>query len=347
MDKALNLCVIAVSAIWFALRLMAGESHAATITFGAAKDNSIFQNNASNTSGGSAGMFSGTNGMGSPRRGLIAFDIAANVPAGATITAVQLTLHLGNAPLPDAQDIGLHKLTRDWGEGTAGSSNPAISGSGMGSTASPGDATWNEAMFGSVNWTNPGAEGDYAAIPSAIKSVGGPIDTPHTWDSTPALVRDVQDWLNAPAANYGWALINGNEGTVRSLKGFYTREATQNSSGVPASLDPSWRPTLTISFIDSPEPSGDYNGNGIVDAADYVLWRNTMGQPISPPGNGADGDKSGTVDAIDYPFWRSRFGKLIDRAQTGVSVPEPATNCLLLLGSFHALLVFRQRPCVF
>ena len=113
MDKALNLCVIAVSAIWFALRLMAGESHAATVTFGAAKDNSIFQNNASNTSGGSAGMFSGTNGMGSPRCGLIAFDIAGGEsgrPASSHVEAfdiaarglLHITAHAGEAAGPES-----------------------------------------------------------------------------------------------------------------------------------------------------------------------------------------------------------------------------------------------------
>lgn len=51
---------------------------------------------------------------------------------------------------------------------------------------------------------------------------------------------------------------------------------------------------------------GDYNDNGIVDAADYVLWRDQDGQ--TSPGLSADGDGSGTVDALDYTFWSTRFG---------------------------------------
>jgi hypothetical protein len=115
---------------------------------------------------------------------------------------------------------------------------------------------------------------------------------------------------------------------------------------VPNSLDRSWRPTLTVSFVDSVEPNGDYNGNGSVDAADYVLWRNTMGQPVAPPGSGADGDKSGLVDAGDHAFWQSRFGNVTSQATNGVSVPEPAAPCLLLMTVPYVFLAFRQRLCV-
>ena len=67
----------------------------------------------------------------------------------------------------------------------------------------------------------------------------GALDTPFTWESTPALVTDVQSWLDSPATNFGWLLFNRNESTIRSLKAFYSRDATQNSSNLPDSLDPS------------------------------------------------------------------------------------------------------------
>ena len=59
----------------------------------------------------------------------------------------------------------------------------------------------------------------------------------------------------------------------------------------------------------SPQPKqGDYNNNGIVDAADYVVWRKTLGQEVLNAGDGADGDESGFIDQGDYDFWRARFG---------------------------------------
>ena len=47
----------------------------------------------------------------------------------------------------------------------------------------------------------------------------------------------------------------------------------------------------------SPGLEGDYNNNGTVDAADYVLWRN--GGPLQN-----EVDTPGTVNAADYTEWR-------------------------------------------
>jgi fibronectin-binding autotransporter adhesin len=75
---------------------------------------------------------------------------------------------------------------------------------------------------------------------------------------------------------------------------------------------------------------GDYNQNGIVDAADYVVWRKNIG-PGSLQNEG--GISPGTVDSADYSFWRSRFGAAsgagaaLDRA----AVPEPGSALLLVL----------------
>jgi hypothetical protein len=226
----------------------------ATVIIGASKDNSIFQNNVNNSLGGGAGIFSGSNNAASPRRGLLQFDVAASVPAGVKITGAQLTLYLGNAPNTNSYNIGLHRITADWGEGTAGSSSLVIviGGTGNGFAAGPDDATWNQRFFGSTAWSNPGALGDVDPVASASAIVGGPIDNPHTWLSTAALVSDAQGWLDSPSSNFGWALINASETTNQSLKAFYSSEATQNSSGVQNSLDPAWRPTLTVRYI--PEP---------------------------------------------------------------------------------------------
>jgi hypothetical protein len=71
-------------------------------------------------------------------------------------------------------------------------------------------------------------------------------------------------------------------------------------------------------------PTGDYNGNNIVDAADYVVWRETLGQLVSQ-GTGADGDLSGTIDQGDYNFWRMRFGSVVSGSSLGAAVPEPTT----------------------
>ena len=53
---------------------------------------------------------------------------------------------------------------------------------------------------------------------------------------------------------------------------------------------------------------GDYNLNGSVDAADYIVWRNNLGQSV-PPFSGSDGDYDGIVDQGDYAVWRANFGQ--------------------------------------
>jgi hypothetical protein len=84
-----------------------------------------------------------------------------------------------------------------------------------------------------------------------------------------------------------------------------------------------------------PPPTGDYNNDLIVNAADYTVWRNTLGQSTSFEGAGADGDANGQVDIGDYTFWKSRFGNVINGAGAmqgkSLTVPEPTTGLLLFV----------------
>jgi formylglycine-generating enzyme len=69
----------------------------------------------------------------------------------------------------------------------------------------------------------------------------------------------------------------------------------------------------------------DYNGNGAVDAADYVLWRN--GGPLQN-----EISTIGSVTADDYVAWRVRFGNStgMGSLQIGALVPEPSVGLLHL-----------------
>lgn len=81
-------------------------------------------------------------------------------------------------------------------------------------------------------------------------------------------------------------------------------------------------------------PTGDYNQNGIVDAADYAIWRDSLGQSISP-GDGADGNRNGVIDSGDYNLWRSHFGESLTNATfTATSVPEPKSHYLAAAVAF-------------
>lgn len=92
-----------------------------------------------------------------------------------------------------------------------------------------------------------------------------------------------------------------------------------------------------VALQEQPLP-GDFNQNGTVDAADYVLWRHNDNKPIRLPNE--SGLNYGSVDIEDYWFWKANFGNTVGEAAVGsVSVPEPAAIMLALL----ALLFFSNR----
>jgi hypothetical protein len=76
---------------------------------------------------------------------------------------------------------------------------------------------------------------------------------------------------------------------------------------------------------------GDYNDDGSVDAADYVMWRKNEGTTNSLPNDPI----GGMIDADQYNQWRAHFGETAvgSGAFSNTTVPEPASALLLILGS--------------
>lgn len=71
--------------------------------------------------------------------------------------------------------------------------------------------------------------------------------------------------------------------------------------------------------------AGDYNRNGAVDAADFLLWRVTIGDTVTI-GSGADGNSDGVVNELDYAVWRQHFGAVSGNGMGAVAaVPEPSS----------------------
>ena len=98
----------------------------------------------------------------------------------------------------------------------------------------------------------------------------------------------------------------------------------------------------------SKTPNGDYNDDGVVDAADYTAWRDTFGQPVAMPGDGADGDLSGMIDVGDYAFWRAVYGEVVNTVDLGsgsgaATVPEPTNSRSIVLATL-ALVSIGYRP---
>lgn len=83
-----------------------------------------------------------------------------------------------------------------------------------------------------------------------------------------------------------------------------------------------------------PDPQimpGDYNQDGTVSAADYTVWRNTIGATVALPGTGADGDGDGKITALDYPVWKLHYGDPQNAAGAfSNQVPEPTIITLVV-----------------
>jgi hypothetical protein len=85
---------------------------------------------------------------------------------------------------------------------------------------------------------------------------------------------------------------------------------------------------LDIGFgVEDPALQGDYNEDGSVDAADYVVWRKSPSQYGGDPGG--------------YTTWATNFGETGPGSGGGGAVPEPASITMLLIGL--TALGFRRR----
>jgi hypothetical protein len=67
------------------------------------------------------------------------------------------------------------------------------------------------------------------------------------------------------------------------------------------------------------ELPGDYNGNGLVDAADYAVWRNGLGD---------------TFTQSHYDIWKANFGKTVAVQAASALAAEAAAGELVLSSKF-------------
>jgi len=216
-----------------------GGARADVQTLVSARDGTLFMDPEGDiASGAGSAMFAGRNAAGSNsvRRAVVWFDIAAVVPAGATITGATLMLH-NSAANDGVTPITLNRVVESWGEGTSTGGGP---GGGNGGPAAPGDATWLFRSFPGTPWAAPG--GAFAGTASASSPVGAAGF--YSWSSA-GLAADVQAALDSPLSNFGWIIL-GDETTGSTAKRFATREETLAER----------RPMLVIEYTAVPAPAG-------------------------------------------------------------------------------------------
>jgi GH35 family endo-1,4-beta-xylanase len=175
-------------------------------------------------------------------------------------------------------------------------------------------------------WPSPTASTDNTTIVDANWNLRA---------SGQALV-DLLDAWTTPTQN----LLVGPDGTI-DFTGYYgDYEITIGSQTFDLSL---LKGTQLYSLVVVP---GDYNGDGTVNAADYVVWRDTIG---SADDLRADGNGNLIIDSGDYDVWRARFcetaiadiGKMAS-LPTATTVPEPSAIWLLVLAAIISAIESRR-----
>jgi hypothetical protein len=186
----------------------------------------------------------------------------------------------------------------------------------------PWDATTLHSGFGAVNGLQVG-DGDISA---ALDSQDGMIRGAEVWFDVTSYLEGVR----TGATDNGIAILTTGtaDGWQIHTNGSTTAEARPRLvvySGNPAAV---------------PGLNGDYNESGVVDAADYVVWRNNLNQSVSLPND----TTPGSVTQADYDVWRANFGKMSSGPLgSGAAVPEPATWLLGILAVTLAAFGGRKR----
>lgn len=200
-------------------------------------DNSIYEDSPDNTNGGATALYAGTTAS-SFRRALIRFDLTS-LPPSREIDSVDLRLVLEHSgtETQDGDVYSLHRLTKDWGEGTQDSGLPG----GNGTPAVEGDATWRSNFHNLELWTAEGGGGDIVSGVSASVEINR-VDLFNSENNvyiftSEGLAADVRAWIDDPASNHGWILI-GNEFAQRTARRFISSEG-----------EVGLRPRLTVRFV--------------------------------------------------------------------------------------------------
>lgn len=126
--------------------------------------------------------------------------------------------------------------------------------------------------------------------------------------------------LDRTAAN---EFTNDGDGSLEDFNLYYIGIVADQDAGLVG---------VEIEYIEVRLPSvallGDYNNNGVVDAADYTVWRDTLGAGGS---NLPNDPTPGTVDQSDYTYWTQHYGETLGASAATLATPEPSAAVLAML----------------
>jgi hypothetical protein len=162
--------------------------------------------------------------------------------------------------------------------------------------------------------------GIYVSLPSNSSSNGESMYVRDTWDGV---------LVEIPFSRFPVPFT-----AVQSI----TLDGFRNPAGAGFAVD--------SIFTGGPSVAGDYNRDGVVDAADLTEWQLAAGNGATSGSFGAsftaDGDQDGDVDGGDLLVWQRNLGARYN--PSGSAVPEPTAAILMILMGLSLCPVMRRLP---
>jgi hypothetical protein len=212
---------------------------------------------------------------------------------------------------------------------------------GQRSRIPPLGAGQEQSVFYGVGTLANGAP-DFAGKPAGTNSIGPVFSTLTQTEripwATPLDSLNDPAWLTAAGFATGSFAPGATPGIVGGSATVYTSIGTSTTVGTLAGVSGANFISHGLRIVGG--IGGDYNGNGIVDAADYSVWRDHKDQSFQLQNEGPD--TPGEVTIEDYNYWKTNFGlggPGVGGGSAGggtiggpgtVAVPEPGALTLLL-----------------
>jgi pectate lyase len=202
------------------------------------------------------------------------------------------------------------------------------------------------------NWTESTV--DFASAPGLALDAGTPnsgtlgvnnTSTTTSHPDNPDVLTLGQITIPGAATGDTISLTNPNLAVFLNLAAYYQGEASedvvtlilqQTTSGSAASFyskegNPALAPRLVIDALYN-APSvfdvADFNGDGVVSAADLANWKTGFGAHTGAGRRQGDADLDGDVDGNDFLVWQQRLGNGSPVLSASNAVPEPTAIAL-------------------
>jgi hypothetical protein len=102
--------------------------------------------------------------------------------------------------------------------------------------------------------------------------------------------------------------------------------------------------TGIVSYVTGGATGADFDGNGIVDGADFLRWQRHAGLAGSATQSQGDANGDGNVNAADLTIWRQQFGTPGSGEAALGAVPEPSALALAAFaGAMACVATLRPR----